>query len=489
MKLNLWMIANRLIENYDIETMISASAERTISGPLPVESTGSVYVRNEGTDIICHAEQGTIVIHDVESKEGLLLIQSIFNWYDNWIDRVTRALRSVDYPMFVHLCSQVFSNPVMLQDSNSLLMAMDCRGLPINKIPEWRFIYEVEQSSVSYYLAMAEALNKPVFRYNENVVRFSAQIMDEDNRHYQTSGLSCRFRFLASNYGQLTVLDKKRALNPGDAALLIALSEMGSLLFAAMERNESPLLNRRVMNDLLEGNTVPLAQVNYHYSLIARNAVEGNAHLCLFLFRYDHSGEKLELIDLLSSVLSRQYPALYGGVFREDLIYIVYVPEPVLFARQMYSFIENQGCAENLHAGVSLPFDDLVHLQYYYEQADYALKNSRKSLCFFYNCARRFFVENIDTGRKIAACEPTCRSLWKEEDKREFLLTLEAYLSAERSAALAAERLFVHRNTVNYRVRYLKENCGWDYDNDTLRDYLRLSIYFLSHFTLESSEK
>ena len=80
------------------------------------------------------------------------------------------------------------------------------------------------------------------------------------------------------------------------------------------------------------------------------------------------------------------------------------------------------------------------------------------------------------------ACEPMCRRIWeKEPDKREFLLTLSAYLRTERSTSLAAERLFIHRNTVNYRIRYLKDFTGWDYENDILRDYLRLSIYTLSH--------
>ena len=71
MKLNLWLIANQLV-NYDIEIKISGDTGRTLSGPLPVESTGAVYVRNEGTDIVCHCEQGEIVIHDMEEKEGLL---------------------------------------------------------------------------------------------------------------------------------------------------------------------------------------------------------------------------------------------------------------------------------------------------------------------------------------------------------------------------------------------------------------------------------
>ena len=166
MKLNLWMIANQLGE-YDIETKIAADTERTISGPLPVAAIGCLYVRNEGPDVICQSEQGMIVIHDMDEREGFLLIQSIFNWYDSWIENIEQALKTSDYRMFVHLCAQAFSNPVMLQDANLLLLGMDCRGIPVSRIPQWRFIYEKEQSSVPYYLAMSEALKNPVFKYSD----------------------------------------------------------------------------------------------------------------------------------------------------------------------------------------------------------------------------------------------------------------------------------------------------------------------------------
>ena len=482
MKLNLWLIANQLAENYDIETRISAHTERTISGPLSVKSTGTVYVRNEDTNIICETEQGEIIIHDVEEKEGLLLIQSIFNWYDNWLDKILKSLRTADYPMFVHLCAQAFYNPVMLQDSNSLLLGMDCRGIPISSIPEWRFLYEEEQSSVEYYLAMADALNNPVRRYGDNIYRFNAHARDENGKEYNSSGLLAKFRFLAHDYGQLTILDKRRPLNLGDVALVTAISEAASLLFAAMDRGGDSFVNKRVMTNLLERRDISKEQLSYQYSLITRNVPEMAGRLCLFLLRYDDANEKNALIELLSTVLTRQYPTLYSWTYREDLLYIIYVPDPSLLAQQMYNYIRRQGYAKNLRFGVSLPFEDISSLPYYYEQAVYAVNRSAK-LSFFYNHADRYLLENIDSRQKIAACEPSCRKIWEEQpDKREFLHTLSAYLGEERSTTAAAEVLYIHRNTVNYRIKYLKECFDWDYDDPVLRDYLRLSIYYLERF-------
>ena len=71
--------------------------------------------------------------------------------------------------------------------------------------------------------------------------------------------------------------------------------------------------------------------------------------------------------------------------------------------------------------------------------------------------------------------------LWQQEpDKRDYLQTLAVYLDMERAAAAAAQRLFIHKNTLNYRIRYLRERTGWDLDDPELRTYLRLSLYVLS---------
>ena len=86
-----------------------------------------------------------------------------------------------------------------------------------------------------------------------------------------------------------------------------------------------------------------------------------------------------------------------------------------------------------------------------------------------------------NTGlQRLCACEPTLRRMWNEGgDRRMGVLTLKAYLGEERSSKRASEKLFIHKNTLTYRIKYLKESTGWDLENTYIRDYLRLSAYFL----------
>lgn len=476
MKLNLWMIANRL-RQYDVENRISATTERTISGPLPISAIGSIYVRANGPDVICHSDEGTIIIRDMTVDEGFLLIQSIFNWYDDWFERAEAALRQGDYHLFVHLCAQAFSNPVLLQDSGFLLRSMDCRDVGLDNIPEWVYIHEKGQSSVAGYMTMARALSNPLCKYSNGVCRFSAEGRDEHGREYRSSGLHAQLRYMTHDYGKLTVLEKKRQLNQGDIALLEVLAERSSMIFAAADSGGGGV-DLQFMNDLLEGREIPRDRLDYHRSLISGKASDRSGSLCLFLFRVDG-----QAVDHLRSTLFRQYPTVYSWRYNEELLVIACVPDPRLLAQQMVSFIREQGYSQRLQVGLSLPFGELQDLRFFYEQASFALNHFReREVCLFYECAHVYLLEVNDLRRKALACEPICQKVWAEQpDKKSFLVTVAAYLEQERAAGLAAEQLFIHKNTLNYRVKYMKDYAGWDYEDPALRDYLRLSIYFLSH--------
>lgn len=479
MKLNMWLIANRLTE-YDIDVKITSAAERSLNGPLPFEASGSIYVHAEKSDVVCRSDQGTIIIRNVEEKEGLLLVQSIFYWYENWLETVERAVQAADFRQFVHLCAQAFSNPVMLQDSNAFLLGMDCRGIPFDRIPEWSDIFKKEYSSVAYYLAMSDALTNPVCKYTDCICRFNLHSQNAGGEAWRSSGLHAKFRYSHHDYGQLTILDKKRPLNPGDVALLTLLTEKSAPLFAAVGNGDGAAVSTWVMDDLLDRKSVSKEQLDHHYSIITRNSVNRLCKLCLYLFRFK-SDERKVLAELLHTILTSKYPTLYSWIYHENVLLITYIPEPDVLARQICGDLQSIGYSDGLQVGVSLPFSELCDLPYYYEQAVYAADCAGTSvLNFFYDCAHLYLLENTDCRCKYLAAEPTCRALWDDEsDKRDFLRTLSVYLAEERSTSLAAERLFLHRNTVTYRINYLKESCGWSFEDPSIRDYLRLSIHFL----------
>lgn len=481
MKLNLWMIVNQL-SKYDIETEVSSSTDRIISGPLPVITDNSLYVRSNGSDVLCYSKQGTITIHGLEEDEGFLLIQSIFNWYDIWLDNVEDSLRRGDFRSFVHLCAKVFSNPVLFMDSNNSLLGIDCRNIDIDLIPEWKYIYENEQCSVAFFNTMMNAIRNPYKEYNNNVCSFGIFSKDENDKEYHTSGLLASVKYQANEFGKFVVLDKSRALNPGDVALMELLVEKAALFLAASAKASENVLNYNVMNRLLEGNSVSKDNIEYNSSLIRGMNPDKASRFGLIVFRDDSSDRNYENIEFLQHILSRRFPKMFTWVYRGDLLAIVNVPNLFIQGQQVSLFLNSQGYNKSVKIGVSLAFDSLEDLTYYYKQCMFAIdEGTENMLSFFYNYAHIFLLGNYNKDEKKHATEPICRRIWYEQpDKRDFLKTAVVYLECERATGLASGRLFIHRNTLNYRVNYLKEYADWDYDDPELRDYLRLSYYYLS---------
>ena len=481
MKLSLWMIANRL-EQYDIETSISPTTERTLDGPFPFSTLNSVCIRYESPDVICTSVQGTIIIHGMSKDEGFLLVQSIFSWYEEWLEKVEAALRKKDYRRYVHLCAQAFENPVLFLDANQFLLGMDCRGIEAGSISGWRQISETGQISVPYYIGISNALNDPVRKYSNTVSRFSTRYRPGSGDGTDLEGLHALLRFNTNDFGTITILEKKRPLTLGDVSLLELLADRSAILFAAANCQPTGHGDMQILNELLESRPVPEKRLAFVRSVVVNDSAE-DSELYLFLFRYGVEERRAELQSMLQSMIMKRNPNFFIWNYQGDVLVLCNTPDKNELQAQMLSFIDRQGYSDNLRGSVSLPFDEIRDLLFYYEQAVFAVNRLNGPGFFdFYSCGGDYLLETTDRERRIRACEPYCRKVWnKLPEEKKNLETLAMYLKHERAAGSAAAELFIHKNTLNYRVRNLREMNSWDFDDPAVRDYLRLSVYYLSH--------
>ena len=81
----------------------------------------------------------------------------------------------------------------------------------------------------------------------------------------------------------------------------------------------------------------------------------------------------------------------------------------------------------------------------------------------------------------LAACHPDACRLWQQKQQGDGMLcdTLQTYLTQERSAVRTAEALFIHKNTLFYRLRKLQEVLTADLENPSVRLHLMLSFRIL----------
>lgn len=475
MKLNMWMIANRLT-GYDVEKKLEQDAEAVINSALPVYIPGCVRIRAVGPDVVCEHEQGWIRIRDLGISDGYMLIQSIFDWYQERLDRIDDHIMSGDYQALAEEYHLIFGNPVMIQDSNYRLLGMSESFSPGEIPPEWDYIRTHGQSSAEGYQFMSHALLDATARYRQNVRRFQGV----SGSRLPYGGLHGSVRFNNREYAKLTVLEYNRPLNPGDVRLMEYLTRRLAI-YEAAAYGQAESLDRQMLERMLTGAPIPPEQISYYQSLLTAGQ---SGRFAILAVRFSDSSRQGDprAIQLLHNIMTRQYPTTACCEYRHALVSLLYSPNPFALAFQQLQTLHLSGYEGQLLAGVSLSFDNLADTAEFCCQAFYAMDRcTPPESRYFYQEASNYILSSTDQRQRLLACEPELRMLWQQEpDKRDYLQTLAVYLDMERAAAAAAQRLFIHKNTLNYRIRYLRERTGWDLDNPVLRTYLRLSLYVLS---------
>ncbi len=143
--------------------------------------------------------------------------------------------------------------------------------------------------------------------------------------------------------------------------------------------------------------------------------------------------------------------------------------------------------------GFSDLFYDIEKFPIYYKQSEMAISlgsfSEKHSVYFFHEIT---FPCLLFYGSSQTPLEnlmpPALRILQKydEENGTELLLSLEEYLRCNENITKAAEKLFIHRTTLIYRISRIQELTGLEFDYNT-RLYLGISFYMRSHPEVFSS--
>ena len=147
---------------------------------------------------------------------------------------------------------------------------------------------------------------------------------------------------------------------------------------------------------------------------------------------------------------------------------------------------------EELLAGVSRRVHSLAQLREYYRQArdvlEVGLKLRRERTCYFrYDCLTSFLLfRNIPREDLMRYCHEKIEKLgeYDETHSTDLCVTLQVYLEQAKSLAKAADLLYIHRNTVRYRINKCMELMNTD-----LEDGNEIFAYILSLRILEYRKK
>lgn len=474
MKLNMWMIANRL-KNYEIEAKLNDQADAELNSVLPIYMTGCVRVSAKGKNVICEYDGEYILIKDISLNDGYMLIQSIFDWYQEWMNRLDAAVFRRNFEKIAEECSNAMDNPVMIQDSDYQLLGMYTGEA--DRIEEWEYIKKNGQSSIEGYQLMASMLRYSKKVYRQNVKGFSGK----KGSRVPVGGLHATISFQGYNFGKMTVLEQSRKINKGDICLLEYIARRISIYMAAIAGQKRRNINTNILEALIKGKEVQQDKINY-YQMLKKEGETGSFAVMVLDCGSEDATERRKQFALMENILVHQFPKADCQQIQNVLVILFHNDQPDVFAGQIMDLLYNQKRIRQIWAGLSLKFCNLSELRWFYEQAVYAAEQAEEgNVGLFYSYAVPFLL-NHSGKERICACEPDVRKLQEREyEKKDLMKTLLVYLDEERSSQHAAERLYIHKNTLTYRIKYLKEQMKWNLDDSYVRNYLKLSAVCLSN--------
>ncbi|MGO5336243.1 PucR family transcriptional regulator [Bilifractor sp. LCP19S3_H10] len=135
----------------------------------------------------------------------------------------------------------------------------------------------------------------------------------------------------------------------------------------------------------------------------------------------------------------------------------------------------------DLYMGISYPFQDVMKLRQYFEQADIAMhygeRNGRRVM-FCRECVVYYLQNILRKNVSIDLEHPVLKQL-RFADRRnhtEYFHTLQVYLQEERSLVRASERLHIHKNTLLYRIRRIEDKYKVDLNDTQERTAIMVSF-------------
>jgi DNA-binding PucR family transcriptional regulator len=157
------------------------------------------------------------------------------------------------------------------------------------------------------------------------------------------------------------------------------------------------------------------------------------------------------------------------------------------YAEELASQLKGMG----LCCGVSLVFNDFLGLKPAFLQCKTALASRAGGLDEAIHRFEMRYAEHViraldDSTSLKSLCHPQVVRLHRLEGPKgpEYVRTLQTYLAHGRSATAAAARLFVHRNTLLYRIKRIEEVLAIDLES---ADEQMLFMLYLSCLILGRS--
>jgi hypothetical protein len=401
----------------------------------------------------------------------------VFERFNQWYDSVTSALlHSIPLESILNLCAEVTPDTVYVTDAGMKMYAHSSPTLMPEISAIWRY-------QVKYRYMPINVMNSLLEKHE----------LEEINRHRQAFTLPTKTFNLPYTCRNIFCEGVLRARifivsiysNPRQTHLDIA-DLLGNLLIPYVSDHSEYLTGAGQIyddffRDILDERLVDQILIQQQIEIFGWNTEDVYAILVI-----DISSLTEQQTAPLISFLQSQRVDSRAFTIRRHLINI-YHPGNEMPLEKIKEPLEKILHDSSCTGALSKPFRGFRNLPVYYRQTSEILNYSRA----LYPLKSLFAQEEMGLYSILRACTEnhsayelcSSRALtlleYDQEHHTEFLETLYQYLLENCSMVKAADRLYIHRNTMSYRMEKIHRLINFDESDSSQRLYLLLSACLL----------
>jgi|GEM_PF-2387732 len=395
----------------------------------------------------------------MSSSSLLLCILDIIDQYRQWDERMTNSIiNRKPLQDLMNIACEKLSNPIAIFDTSQTEMYHSENFLANYSNTIWENILTDGYTPLNYYTPNENEKIKTSFERQDFPFLL---VPKRDPEHTHLAG---PIKLNGHLFGSIGMVDINAPFTKGQLFLSYHIIKLIEFVFCSqtdatiMEEDHYYLLR------LLNGLDIEDRVVNYHLGLKGWGICD-EYYLLTFSFHssMDSSGQGKAFIKRLKI----QYPKVISCYYENLIIAVVRKSDYNILESSARDKLESFCESNYLRCGISNCFSNFMHVKYYYIQSKTVLTENDiqadTNTLYYTDYFIQHVIHSIDSSTSLKAmCNPKILSLHysSKNNRQELLHCIYTYLMMGRNIADTARKLFIHRNTLLYRIESVSDYLG-----------------------------
>lgn len=374
---------------------------------------------------------------------------SVFEKYEGWRKNIYQSLiKRQTFTELLQVCAAPFYNPIALHDVRSILIAY-AGSFPEHYDKVWDMVLQLGYFPLENYITSTD------FSFWQSERPFLQRIPE-----LQLTILGSCLRYQSKIVGFLCSTDINGAFTTGQMSIFyilqIILEEFFAPSFLLSDTNYKThfIIERLLRGDILEESAI-------FYFLRNWGCKETDTFQVGFFYPKEHTKLTKKTQNELLYTLQRIIPSSILHPFEDG---IVIISKQKLSEREK-SMILPLLIKYDMQCAMSNTFSHFSYLYYAYLQCRAVMQtgepNKNENIQYFKSCYEDFFLKSLSNATSLKVlCNSKILELSRDDRGLEFIRSLRTYIINGRSITAAARKLYLHRNTLIYRIEKLEQILG-----------------------------